>query len=422
MKKSLTHNLGLKILAVLFSVCLWLISININDPISPNSYNVTVQLINMKSMTNAGKYVEVLEDTDDVRVTVRASRSVFSYFGEKNILATADLTKITDDNLVPIEITTTKTDEKIESMKADHEYVKVNVENVKKKQIPIKVMTQNAPAEGYILGGTTTAQNAVIVSGPESVVSQIDSAAVEINVEGAVSDVNISLPVKLYNVEGSEIDDSKLTKSVSEVSTTASVLLTKEVPLQYETVGKPADGYMVTGRIISTPASVVIAGKQNQIKNISVIDIPDAINVAGFDSNVEVLVDVKKYLPDGMVLADPLFNGKASVLAYIDKQDTKELEINSKKIRIVNVPDGYEATLKGVDEVIKLNVNGLKEELNTIKQEELNGIVDMQKLMDSGEITAWKAGTYTATVTFDFPDTVIPQKDILVHVVLEEQE
>ena len=83
MKKNLTHNLGLKILAVIFAACLWLISININDPVSPSNYNVTVQLLNLKTMTNTGKFVEVLDDTDNIRVTVRASRSVFSSFNEK---------------------------------------------------------------------------------------------------------------------------------------------------------------------------------------------------------------------------------------------------------------------------------------------------------------------------------------------------
>lgn len=422
MKKSLTHNLGLKILAILFSIGLWLISININDPVSPSSYNVAVQLLNMKTMTNSGKYVEVLDDTDEVRVTVRASRSVFSTFTEKNIVATADLSKITDDNMVPIEITTTKTDEKIESIKTDKEYVHVNVENIKKTQIPITVQVQNLPADGYILGGTTTVQNAVIVSGPESIVSKISYAGVEINVDRATSDVNISLPIHLYDEEGNDVDDSKLTKSVTEVSTTAAVLQTKEVTLHYDVVGTPADGYMTTGEIVSTPQTVIIAGKTNLIKTINTIEIPDAINVTGFDSNVEVLVDVKDYLPDGTILADSSFNGKASVMAYIDKQDIRELEVSSKKIRIVNIPDGFTASFKGMDDIVTIYVSGLKNVVSTIKQEELNGIVDMQAIMDVEEIDTWEAGNYTADVSFDLPENVVLNEALNAHIVLEKEE
>ena len=52
MAKKLTHNLGLKILAVLASIILWFIAININDPMSTNVYNVTVQLENLDKLVN----------------------------------------------------------------------------------------------------------------------------------------------------------------------------------------------------------------------------------------------------------------------------------------------------------------------------------------------------------------------------------
>lgn len=422
MKKNLTHNLGLKILAVFFAACLWLISININDPVSPSNYNVTVQLLNLKTMTNAGKFVEVLDDTDNIRVTVRASRSVFSSFNEKNIVATADLTQITQDNLVPIEISTTKTDNKIESIKADKEFVHVNVENIKKTQLPIVVQVQNTPATGYLLGGTSTVQNAVIISGPESIVSKIDHAMVEINVDGAKSDVNISLPVHLYDIDGKEIEDTKLTKSVNEVSTTATILEMKEVPIDYSIVGTPADGYMATGEITSTPETVKIAGKANIMKSVVKIDVPDAVNVTGYDSDVELLVDIKKYLPDGTILADDNFNGKATVVANIAKQEERELQISTNKIKIVNVPEGYTATLKGIDETINIKVTGIKTVVDSINQEEINGTVDISKMMIDESIETLKAGSYSVPVSFDFPEKITWDDNQKVHVLIEENE
>ena len=422
MKKNLTHNLGLKILAIFFAACLWLISININDPVSPSNYNVTVQLLNLKTMTNAGKFVEVLDNTDNIRVTVRASRSVFSSFNEKNIVATADLTQITQDNLVPIEISTTKTDNKIESIKADKEFVHVNVENIKKTQLPIEVQVQNTPAAGYLLGGTSTVQNAVIISGPESIVSKIDHAMVEINVDGVKSDVNISLPVHLYDIDGNEIEDTKLTKSVNEVSTTATILQMKEVPIDYGIVGTPADGYMATGEITSTPETVIIAGKANIMKSVMKIDVPDAVNVTGLDSDVEVLVDIKKYLPDGTILADNNFNGKATVVANIAKQEEKELQISTKKIKILNVPEGYTATLKGIDDTINIKVTGIKTVVDSINQEEINGTVDISKMMTDESIETLKAGSYSVPVTFDLPEEIKWDDNQKVHVLIEENE
>ena len=92
MKEKLTKNLNLKIIAVLFSVGIWIISININDPYQSKTYSVTVQLQNMAAMTGAGKYVEIMNNTDEISVSVRANRSVLDSFSAANILATADLT------------------------------------------------------------------------------------------------------------------------------------------------------------------------------------------------------------------------------------------------------------------------------------------------------------------------------------------
>ena len=47
MAKKLTNNLGLKILAVLIASLLWLIAININDPVGQQTYTVNVQMVNV---------------------------------------------------------------------------------------------------------------------------------------------------------------------------------------------------------------------------------------------------------------------------------------------------------------------------------------------------------------------------------------
>ena len=65
MKDKVTNNLKLKIIAVLFAIGLWMISININDPYQSKDYSVSVQLLNVNNLTGAGKYVEVINDSDE---------------------------------------------------------------------------------------------------------------------------------------------------------------------------------------------------------------------------------------------------------------------------------------------------------------------------------------------------------------------
>lgn len=421
MKKKLTHNLGLKIASVLISIALWLVAVNINDPISQRVYTVSVQLLNMSTLTNSGKYVEVLDNTDTVRVTVRASRSVFSDFTEKNIVATADVSKLTEDNLLPIEVASSKTGSKIESIKADKEFVEVRVEDMMKLQKRISVEVLNEPAEGYMLGTLSTDQNAVIISGPESVVERIARTQVEINVDGATSDVNITLPVYLYDAEGRKIEDSRLSKSVNEVFTKAVVLQKKEVPIEYTVKGEPAEGYIFAGEFIKNPKTVVVAAKPSVLKNINSIVVEDAIDIEGADANVETTIELKQYLPDGVVLADGNSNGNVSVTTVIEEEKLRTFEMPIKQIELSNVPDGYRAKVRGLEDTVMVKIIGLPSQVDAIREEDLKGSIDVTAYLLAGEGEDFTAGTYYPPVNFVLPQYVSLKENVSVQMILEEE-
>ena len=331
MAKRLTHNLGLKILAVLIAALLWLIAININDPVSQQTYSVTVQMNNMNTLTDNNKYVEVLENSDNIRVTVRAARSVLSELSDKNIIATADANKLTEGDYIPIELSCTRNGISADDLKADKDYVRVNVENIKRRQLPISVEVQGEPAENYMLNSTSTAQNAVSISGPESIINTVSTVSVEIDITNASADVNISLPIHLYDSQGKEIIDKRITKNISDVSTTASIWLIKGVPIEYGYTGVPADGYEVDGNIGSTISYINIAGKPGTVKNIQKISIEDALDISGATRNVEEIIDIRKFLPDGVIIPDAQTDTKTTLTLRILKIVEEEEEENTEE-------------------------------------------------------------------------------------------
>lgn len=421
MKKKLTHNLGLKIASVFIAICLWLIAVNINDPISQRVYTVQVQLLNMNTLTNAGKYVEVLDNTDTVRVTVRASRSVFADFTDKNIVATADINEMTEDNLLPIEVSSSKTGSKIESIKSDKEFVEVSIEDMMKMQKRISVDVLNEPAEGYLLGSASTDQNAVIISGPESVVSRIAKTEVEINVDGATSDVNIKLPIRIYDAEDNEIEDERLTKSVNEVFTTVSILQTKEVPIEYSVKGDPAEGYLFAGKYDKNPQTIAIAGKSSALKNVNAIVVEEPIDIEGASDDVQTSVELKPYLPEGVILADRSASGTVSVSAVIEEEKVRILEVPIEQIALTNVPDGYHAKLRGMEEKVIVKLVGLPAQIDAITPETLQGNIDVTSYLLAGEGEDFTEGSYYPAAVFTLPEYVELKEDVTVHMILEKQ-
>lgn len=323
MAKRLTNNIGLKILAVIASTILWFIAININDPISQQSFTVGVQIENIDKLENSGKYVEVKTGTDVTKVTITATRSELKEITEKNITAVADVDEYNElDGTIPIRVKVNKQFVKDDDIKIDDNYSKVAllVENIRRRQLPISVSVQGEPAEEYMLGGTSTAQNAVMLSGPESLINSVNSVSVDIDIAGASSDVNISLPIHLYNLNGKELSDSRINQSISNVSTTATIWQIKTIPVEYSYVGEPAEGYMVSGTIQAGINHITIAGKPSLIKNISKLDVSDAIDISGATKNIETFLDLKKKLPEGISFANADDETRTSINIRINKK------------------------------------------------------------------------------------------------------
>ena len=233
MKKKLTANLGLKILAVLFSVAIWFIVININDPVDKQVFrNIPVEILHEEAVINAGKVYEILDGTDVIDVTVWAKRSILDTLGEENIIATADMQEINFmDTMVRIKLSTNKYSNRLESIGSSTENMLVSIEDLKREQFVISVAPIGEPAEGYIIGNISTDQNAVSVSGPESIVSQVDRAEVSVNAEGLTQDIRTNVSIRLYDKDNKPVEDVNLKKSLDQVLVTLEILETRRVPL-----------------------------------------------------------------------------------------------------------------------------------------------------------------------------------------------
>lgn len=422
MKDKFMKNLGLKIIAVLFAAGLWMISININDPYQSKDYSVVVQLLNVNVMTGAGKYVEVIDDSDEITVKVKGNRSAMDSFSNANIIATADLNELNENHQVPIKLTTVKTSgSKIESIESDSEYVNVKVENIKKVQKKLEVITKNTPAEGYILGKTTTEQNALSISGPESAVAAVDKAVVNFDLANASEDVSMILPVELYDVEGNKINDSRLTTSIRDVQCVAMILATKEIPLVFTVKGDAAKGYEYTGVIESNPDTIVVAAKSSNLKGLKKLDIKDAVDIEKAKENVTVIVDVREYLPENVILADKADTGKVEVTAFIEEIFSKEVTLSKEQIQIVNLPEDISAEVENPEEEISIEVHGFVSALPDFDEGEIKAKIDVLTYMNTNNLMELEAGEYEMEVRLELPENTWTEEKIQAKIIISEE-
>ena len=414
MRKKLTHNLGLKLASLVLAFILWFLVVQIDDPKETDRFsNVQVKLINTELLETEGKVYEVLDNTDKVTVTVTAPRSILKELRASDIVAEADVSKLTDINTIAI----TYYIENVETnyIKGDHEVVRLSVEDKKSKWIKLVSNTVGEVADGYIVSNVSLDQTNIEITGPESLVSQVDYAAVDISVTGATASLSANVDIQLYDAEGNMVDNKSIKKNVDSAHMTVEVLATKDVPIEIQYMGVPADGYMATGVVESSHATVKIAGTSTALASISSIVVPeDRMNITGETSDMVDIINLKDYLPDNIKFADKKFDGKITATVYIEPIVEKELRIPVSNVTIVNLPEGFVAELPEDLENYKLTVSGLNEFIEPLQQNVMTGLIDIGAWMADEEIEELKVGTYTIPVTFGLSEDVTMKTPVTV--------
>lgn len=419
MKNKITANIGLKIASLFFSFLLWMAVNNMNDPTIDRSFtNIPVKLLNTELITDTGQVYEVMDNTAVIdRVTVWAPRSVISSLSASNIIATADVSELSSLDTISIKLSTNLYNNNIERIKSSNDTVKLNIENKKTKTLALKTTVSGKVEDGYLLGDIVPNQNLVRISGPESVIDQIVKASVDVPVTGFTSDIADNAEIKLYDSEDNLIQDSRIAQNIKTVGVKVSIYRTTEVPVYFSTTGTPAYGYRAAGEPEGSISSIVVAGKENAIKNVSAIEIPgEAIDISDCTEDYTTEIDIRDYLPDNIFLADTS-QSIVRITVDIEPEASKELQIQGDRIEVTNVPEGYKATISGFEENVRIEVRGLTKDIAGLRSADMRGYVDVGKWMRDENITEPAEGYYQVEIDFGLPDdvTIVEPVEVMMH-------
>lgn len=424
--KRLTQNLGLKITSFLLAMTLWLLVVNIDDPVVRWTYlDVPVTIKNADVITNQGMIYEVLDNTDVIpRVTVYAPRSVGENISKSDIVATADMNTLNSLNTLQVEFSVPKVGSKVSDIRGSVDSVRVSIENRKNVQKVLKTNIIGDAPEGYVVGNVTTDQNLVRVAGAESVVDRVDSAKINIDM-GALSeftsDIRTSVPVRLYDADGNEVEGSTLTKNPENVTITIEILSTKDVPLRFEAEGEPAEGYGLTGEVTSDIETVRIAGRRSVLSGVNEIVIPaEAFDLSNASDNAAVEIDVCDYLPENVQMADKSTSMPINVTVGVERKVTTDYTLQAKDIRIVNVPEGLHCELDGLEEEYTVSVTGIRSVMSGISEGNLEGVIDVAAWMREQGIQELTPGRYYLAVEYNVPERTELERPVNVTLAVTE--
>ena len=380
--KKIINNFGLKILATIFAVFLWLVVVNVDDPKITKSFTTTISIENPKAISDMGKYYEIVDDRNTVTFSVSAKRSLIEDLSGADFKAVADMSMIENMSRVPIEISAIHYTNQI-SIVTRNQYLDVTVGDLQTQSYIIVPTSSGTPASGSVVGNVTVSPNVLKVSGPAEVIGKINKVTAAIDVTNMSMDISDSVIPKLYDEEGNEIDTTKLNLNLSTVTVSAQVLNTKSVGLNFQTSGKPGADYQITG-IKYEPETVRVKGTASVLNKLDMITIPkEVLDVSGMQTSMTKTVDISSYLPDGVDLVTPT-DKDIAVTVEIEKAAVESFDMPTANISINNLKSGYKVTFD--DEKVKVDIAGFSSALDKIDASKLTGSIDVSSLKE-GEHT-----------------------------------
>jgi acetolactate synthase small subunit len=145
------------------------------------------------------------------------------------------------------------------------------------------------------------------------------------------------------------------------------------------------------------------------------------MDLTGATGDVVNVIDIREYLPENVKLADSDFSGKVTVTAYVEPIEELTLRIPIQNITVTNLPENFEAEISdSAETVLTLELSGLKEQIDPLRQESLNGEADISAWMTKQGMTKLRAGNYSIPVTFELDDSITIQDSPTVRVIIKE--
>lgn len=396
--KVITNNFGLKLLAALFAVILWLVVVNIDDPKLSQRFSASVVIENADYLTSQGKYFEVLDDSNTIVFTVTAKRSYLEKLSNTDFKAVANMENAAIDNetgigKVPIEVTALRYSSLVTISKATQN-LEIALDELAQQQYIVTVDTTGTLPEDCALGDVTVSPNLLKVSGPQSVVNQIDHVTASIDVTNMTEDVVASVIPVLYDADGNVIDKNNLTLNMSTVTVTVHILDTKAVTLMFNVTGTPADGYAYMDMEYE-PQTITIKGTASSLNNVTMVNIPEsALDISGARADITQVIDVSEYLPAGVMMADKE-ESKVTVTVHIARLATKTVNIFPSSVQVLNLQDGYKLSFDS--SVIRVALSGVESDIAALDASSIVASID------AGQLTP---GTHEVELVLDLDENI----------------
>ncbi len=306
-KRTLTHNWGMKLACVGLSILLWggLISQDANLTREKAFKDVTISAINGELLQRNGLVVTSgLEQLPHIQMRAAVPQRNYTNASPNSYNVRVDLSRVTAPGEQTLPILTTATAPYGQVVWMSQSEVTVQVDDyITRRRIPVQLDSISPAPAGFFAAPASVDPAAVTVSGPRHVLERVARCVARFDAGKLAAQTGMQLtavPFVLQDIEGNELD-TRLVSVTSEGVLLDTVMVeqvlypqkTVDIGVENITEGSPAPGFEVRSVSVS-PAYLSVAGSAELLKGLETLNVVGTIDITGAKETLVRAVKVEK--------------------------------------------------------------------------------------------------------------------------------
>ena len=370
------------LLSAVVAFGLWLYVITVVSPESEKTYyDIPVVMQNKNILSERG--MMLVSEEPNVTLALKSDRTILNDLNESNINVMINLANIEKPGVHNLTYSISYPGNipynEVSVMSSSTDLITVKVENKIRKTVPVVLdYGQSAVPEGY----TADKENAeldyttVEVSGPESVIDQIEQAIVKVDLNNQTKTLAGEYQYTLSDKQGEPVDTELVTVNTEKLSLIVKIQKVKEIQVIVDIING--------GGATTENCTITVDTNQIQISGAdTLLEDLDSLTIGTINLG-EIMEDQTLTFP--IVLPDGVTNQTGVEQVTVDiklpKLKTKTLKVTN--IQAVNVPEGLTATI--VTKTLQVTVRGSEKSIKAIQATDLSVVINLAEAQE-GSVT-----------------------------------
>ena len=371
MLNSFLKNLSSIILSLILATLVWIAAVREQNPPREDNYD---QNLPIEIIPPATGLVTTDKLPETVRLRLLAPESSWSTLTPSKFKALLDLSQLPEGfNDVPIQVSVS--DPQIKIIDQTPSDVSVNLQSEQTISLPVNIQIMDEPPLGYVNRPPTADPPIVTITGPASLISQVDEAVSEIFIRNSKENINRTSEVLIRNRDDQIINGLKIVPAKIQITLPIEQRFGyKDVSVSAMVEGQAAPGYWVSN-ISVDPPRLTIVGNPQVLGSIPGFIETTPINVSQATKDIVQVVPLN--LPNGVtvVLPENESQGASGVRVTVEVAAIESGQTVQRPITQQGIDPDYIwiASPERADVIL----SGPIPRLQTLKSDEVKVIVDL---------------------------------------------